>query len=143
MSKKQVKSTGSEWAGYADSNSEGPFIGSHDATFCMAPEFLPGWREFAEGIPIFSQSYGLCISGSLDGSNLKRKVSIPLKPPNLMFRSQSNVSSSSSTLPQPVPFHYYRSESQITVSTVPLVQIADVTTFLQGLPPPKKNSSEM
>jgi hypothetical protein len=132
MSKNRRDCLGVECTGYNTFNSETSSTPSYDESYCATTECLPSWRQFAEGIPIFPQSHRYCISMSLEGSNY-RQPSTSLEYTNLLFRSQSHLSSPPFVLPQQASTQFHPlipSISSRNICTLPLIDFDDLSTVV-------------
>jgi hypothetical protein len=137
MSKNQVKNIGVECPGCGDSNSEVPSTAPYDNKCYTAPECLPSWREFTEGIPIFSQTCGYCISMSLERSKFKSHPKVSVEPARNFFESNSYLPFASRSLSQQVSRQLYQIPSTVfpnNLAALPLVEVAHLTGVSNKLP---------
>jgi hypothetical protein len=127
--------------GHNTSNSERSSTPLYGGCYSSSTERLPGWREFAEGIPIFPEPCCYYKSMSSEESGLEKHFSIPLEVLHLLLTNQLCVLSSPSTLPQEVSsrcHHLMSAISSRNVSTQRLADVADLTTIPQKFPPTMK-----
>jgi hypothetical protein len=146
MSAEPLNNLEADVEGDSTSSSEQPQPPSYDGSYNSVIDRLPSWREFARGISnsisTSPQSNERTISVSSDEySNRNRLMHLPSIAHNSLALPITNQLDAIQQLPEPplrIPLQFLELPPSIysrCVKTIPLIEVADLTTIQLNLPP--------